>query len=534
MSEFVTIQLPDGRSAKLPKGMTRKQMADALNSFSTDRAPAQNPQNNADMSLFGRIKDNVMGVDDGVMSTGEKIGALLNKGGESMTLGVVGDEADAALSGIIPGGMDYDQRLAHNRGNEAQMEQEHPYLMTGAEIGGGVLGALLPGGAVGNLARGGIAARAAASGAAGAGMGGIYGFMEGEGDSRLKDAQTGAAWGAGAGVAAPVIGGGVKKVADALMQRGPIKQAVNAAKTAAEQRAGSRAAYSAFEGADAQISPDAMTRLRGQIRQRIDSAGAPKIPGPLGKSPKSGRQINQTLGLMDEQVQAAAKSGQNPAVPLKALEDVRKQAGVLSRETKDFRPTQGAYIAQQAIDEIDQFMAGLQQADVPVGDAKTAMSALNKARSMWRSSIKTQMLENASDEADNYLSGTASGLRNQVKSLLRKNKKTKLFSKQEEDALKKVIGNNVVGRGIRTLGDGLGAKMATLGGGATGGIAGAAIGRGASELASNIGDSMATRNMEIAKALISQGKLQNLPQMGDEKRKLIEQLVRRTGVALGQ
>ncbi|WP_299830657.1 hypothetical protein [uncultured Roseobacter sp.] len=319
------------------------------------------------------------------------------------------------------------------------------------------------------------------------------------------------------------------------MQRGPIKKALSAAKTAADQRAGSRAAYSAFEGADAQISPEAMDRLRSAVAQRIDDAGAPKIPGPLGKSPKAGRQINQTLAAMNDEVQAAAAAGQGPAVPLKALEDVRKQAGKLGREVDNIgRPTQGAFTAKQAVDEIDQFIDGLQTADVPVGDANAATAALKKARELWRSSMKTQMLENASDEADNYLSGTAGGLRNQVKSLLRRNKKTKMFSPKEEEALRRVIGNTALGRSVRLLGDGLGAKMATLGGGATGGIAGAAIGRGASELASNIGDSMAERNMEIAKALISQGALQSLPEMPTATRDLIEQLTRRAGVALSQ
>jgi len=50
----------------------------------------------ADTSFWGRVKDNVVGVDDGIMSPGEKLGTLLNMGGESLTLGIVGDEAAAA------------------------------------------------------------------------------------------------------------------------------------------------------------------------------------------------------------------------------------------------------------------------------------------------------------------------------------------------------------------------------------------------------------------------------------------------------
>ncbi|WP_171232165.1 hypothetical protein [Ruegeria sp. HKCCA4812] len=490
----------------------------------------------ADMSFWGRVKDNVIGVDDGVMSTGEKIGTFLNKGGESLTLGVVGDEASAAVESLIPG-VDYETRRDHYREQERALEESNPGAALTAEVGGGILGALLPGGAIGSLAKGGLLLRGGASAAAGAGMGGVYGFTEGEGDNRLASLRDGLLWGAGVGAATPVIGSAVRGVVNKFIQRTPKKQALAAAKTAAEQRASSGAQYRAFENADAQIGPEAMERLTSQVAKRIDDAGAPKIPGPLGLKPKSGRDINKTLGLMVKEAsegQAAAGPGRY-GIPLRAIEDVRKQAGVLGREVDNaFRPTQGANIAKQAVNEIDQFIDSLRPEDMVAGDVKAATTALKKARSMWKSAVKTQMLENASDEADNYLSGTASGLRNQIKSLLRKNKKMKLFTKAEEDALRKVIGNTAVGRTVRLLGDGLGAKIATFGGGAAGGILGAAVGRGASEIAANVGDSMASRQMDIAKALISQGALQNLPQLPAATQNTIEGLLRRGGVALSQ
>ncbi|MGB1214832.1 MAG: hypothetical protein ACPG4X_15810 [Pikeienuella sp.] len=511
--------------------LLKKQLEARQKALKAKKAPQE-----ADMSFWGRVKDNVVGTDDGVMSTGEKIGSLLNKGGESMTLGLVGDETSAAVESLIPG-LDYEARRDHYRAQERAIEESNPGLALGAEIGGGVLGAFLPGGAVGSLAKGGLLMRGGASALTGAGMGATYGFAEGEGPDRLNSARDGLIWGAGAGAAAPVIGSAVRGVANKVMQHAPKKQALAAAKTAAEQRAGSRGQYRAFENADAQIGPDAMNALAGRVAGRIDDAGAPNIPGPLGLKPKAGRDINKTLGLMIKEAsegQKAAGPGQY-GIPLKAIEDVRKQAGVLGREVDNaFRPTQGANIAKQAVDEIDQFIDGLGPKDMVAGDVKEATTALKKARSMWKSAVKTQMLENASDEADNYLSGTASGLRNQIKSLLRKNKKMKLFTKAEEDALRKVIGNTAVGRTVRLLGDGLGAKMATLGGGAAGGILGAAAGRGASEIASNIGDSMASRNMDLAKALISQGTLQNLPQLPVATRNAIEGILRRGGVASSQ
>jgi len=483
------------------------------------------------------IKENLVGDDDpNSQNFGEKVGSFLNKAGESMTFGLVGDEASAAVAGAIPGGMDYDQRLAHERQQEAVLERDNPGAALTAEIGGGLVGAALPLGGIGTLGRGaGMGAKVLASGATGAGMGGTYGFMEGEGDSRVDEMRSGAGFGAVAGAAAPVIGSGVKKVADKLLQRGPTKQALKAAKTAADQRGLARNQYDIFEGSDAQLSPEAMTRLKEAVGSRIQDAGAPNLPGALGKTPKAGRQIVDTLSRMDDQVQSAATAGQNPAVPLKALDDVRKQAGKLGREVDNIgRPTASANLAQQSVDEIDLFIDGLQPEDMPVGDLDTARTALKKARDLWRTSIKTQKVENAIDQSDMYLSGRESGLRNQVKSLLRKNKKEKLFSPQEEEALKKVIGNNMLSRTVRALGDGLGRKAAMVTGGAMGGLEGAAIGAAAGEAASAIGESAAMRKAEIARALISSGALQNLPEAPDAVRKISETLMRRIGAVSPQ
>jgi hypothetical protein len=505
--------------------------------------PQKNPdgtygkQPEADMSFLGRLKDNFVGVDDGVMSVGEKVGTALNMGGEAMTLGLVGDEASAAVESVVPG-VNYEDRRDHYREEQEKLETQNPIAALGAQVGGGVVGALLPGGAIGNMARGGMLAKAGASATAGAGMGGVYGFTEGEGDERLSDALDGAKWGAGIGAAAPVAAAGAKRVVDSLLSRAPKRQAIKAAKTAAGQRAESRGQYRAFEDANAQISPDAMGRLQGQVSQRIDDAGAPNIPGPLGRKPKAGRDINATIGAMIEEADAGQQAI-NPqgryGIPLKAIEDVRKEAGILGREVDNIgRPTRNANIASQAVNEIDQFIDALQPEDMVAGDANIAITALKKARNAWKSARKTQMLENIEDRADSYLGGEASGIRNQIKSLIKQNKKTKLFSKAEIEALKKVQGNTMLGRTLRLVGDGLGAKIATFGGGAAGGPLGMLAGRAASEVAGGIADSATKRNMETAKALIASGNLQNLPQLSDAKRQIIEQLARRGGVAASQ
>lgn len=536
MNDFVTITTPDGRQVRFPKGMSREDMAAALNSLPpVDVTPEQPqaPTQPTEQKPFGqRAKEFFLGDDDPTtQNAGEKIGSFLNKAGEAMTFGLVGDEASAAVESVLPG-VSYEGRRDHYRQQEAQFEKTNPGAALGADIGGSLVGMLLPGGMIGAAGRGaGMGARLGASAAAGAGMGGTYGFMEGEGlDDRFRGAQVGGGLGLAAGAAAPVIGAGVNKVANSLMQRGPRKAAIASAKSAADLRGASGRQYDIFEGADVQLKPGALARLRGDVTGRLNNAGATHIPGPMGKLDPNSQKIVDTLAAMDGQVSSASRQGLNPRVPLRAVDDVRKKAGQYAREVgPDFRPTNDARLAGQAVEQIDEFMDTLRASDIASGDAQAAHDAILKARELWRRSIKTQKVENAMGFAEDYLGGTESGLRNQIKSLLRKNAKDKLFTPDEEAALRKIIGNNMLSRAVRAVGDGLGRKLSMGGGFMAGGLEGAAVGAAASEVASRIGESTARKNAEIARALIASGGLQNLPVAPESLRLITEGLSRRIG-----
>ena len=463
----------------------------------------------------------------------EKAVATSKKAREAMTFGLLGDEFNAGVAGIMPGGRSYDEQLERDRSQEAILERDNPGLALGAEIGGGILSLALPGSQIGTLGRGaGLMAKAGASSATGAGMGGLYGFMEGEGDGRSDSAIDGALFGGTVGMAAPVAGATIKGGVDKLMQRGPMREARKAAQTAAQQRAAAGADYSVFENSGAEVSGDAMRRLTSSVRGRLQGDMV-NIPGPVGKLEGNAQKIVGTMDAIDADLGKMAS--QNPNVPLKNVEGIRKELGRYAQERgPDFRPTNDARWATMAIDEIDGFVDGLRAADVPVGDPTAAKSALKKAREMWRRSIKTQKVENAIEGSERYLSGPASGLRFQIKSLLRKNQKEKLFTPKEEEALKKIIGNNMASRAIRTLGDGLGRKMATFGGGMAGGPMGAAVGAGAGELATQLGDATTMRRALQARDMISTGALNNIPEMPDHIRRLIEASANRTAVGQSQ
>ena len=102
-----------------------------------------------------------------------------------------GDEAAAGVRSLLPGFASYDEELAAIRGGQKQFATEHPYIDLGTKVAGALA---MP---VGGLAAKGatFGSKAALAAAEGAGLGGLYGFGEGEGglENRAENAlRTGA------------------------------------------------------------------------------------------------------------------------------------------------------------------------------------------------------------------------------------------------------------------------------------------------------------------------------------------------------
>lgn len=154
------------------------------------------------------VYDNIVGnPNDGVTSYGESLGTWLNRGGESMTAGLVGDEASALATGMLPG-RTYEDELARYRANEQDLGLAG---QLSADIAGGVVGALAAGGSNLLPQASSMLGRMGYGLGAGAAMGATQGFMEGEGglSDRLGGAAQGGLIGGAMGGAAPaVIAGG--------------------------------------------------------------------------------------------------------------------------------------------------------------------------------------------------------------------------------------------------------------------------------------------------------------------------------------
>lgn len=483
---------------------------------------------------FGQVVyENVFGDDDPTtQNTGEKIGSFLNKAGESLTLGLIGDESSAAAESLMLG-VPYDDRLQHYRDQENVLERDNPGMALTADIGGAIGGALLPLGAIGTLGRGArLVPRVAASMGAGAGMGATYGFMEGEGaDDRMGKGVSGGTIGGVVGALAPAVGSLVRRGADALTQRSAMRAAGEAAETAANQRAASGQSYSAFENSGAEISPAALTRLRMSVVDALQ----PKYPLPGKSRTPGGDGLIATLTKMDDEVQAAARAGKNPAIPLGAIEELRRNAGIVAQDVNSVgRATADARMGTVAIKEIDDFVNGLQAADVPIGDVATAKAALAKARDLWARASKTQLLDNVLDAQDNYLGGSASAIRNKTAWLLRNPRTARAFSDAEKAMLRKIIGGNGLTRAVRLLGNGLGRQAQMLGGAGLGGVPGALAGMLTGEVTGAIADRNAVRAAETVRNIIANGGMQTMPVATDVSRRLVEALARRSAASIPQ
>lgn len=522
----------------------RRRAAEAA-AASGQPAPASPPT--PERGIGARLYDNFIGnPNDGVNSFGERVGTWLNRAGETMTLGAVGDEAAAAATSMLPG-RSYESELERYRANEENMSG---LGRVSADVAGALTGAMAA--PIGTLARGAsMGSRLAAGGLSGAGMGGVYGFAEGEGGAqeRLNEAGQGAAIGGAAGVAAPIIGGLVQRGADAVVGNRAIRQAAAGAPTTDELRAAAQAGYRQIDDAGVQIRPEAFNRLVGGLDERLTSEGLDVLPGPGSLTPRSARvmeiarqmddQMRQANGPVAAAGEAALPSpGQNVpgsvGLPFSSLDQLRRYAGnAASQVSPDARAD--ARLGAIGIEQIDDFVRGLSPDDVTAGDVETLQRVIPQARDLWARMSRSGMIDEAIEKSENYLSGPASGLRNQFRRIVSNPRLSRGFSDAELSVMRRVAQGSIPERILYNMGSGLGQIGSTitggalgLGGGPMGSIAGAATGAALSGGASRMAEGLARRNAEIARALVASGRLPaQLPVASDASRRIVEQLMMR-------
>ena len=476
------------------------------------------------------VKEFFLGDNDpNTQNMGERIGSVLNKAGESMTLGLVGDETSAAVESLLPG-VDYETRRDHYRQQERVLERDNPGLALGAEVGGAVAGLATPLGMLGAVAKGtGLLGRIGASAAAGAGMGATYSAMEGEGvQDRFDDAKAGGTFGAILGGIAPVIGAGVQRFADGRAARRAMVEGARGAPTSEALRAQGNAAYKAIDDANVQIRPEAFDRTRERIVEALRGrTGFDELPGPGSLTPNSARSVQ----IMDD---ASARMATEPtaALPFRSLDQMRRQAGAAAGNVTN-KTDQRA--GMEIIEGLDDMVRNLSPDDVVAGDVKVLQETIPKARDLWSRMTKSQLVDDAIEAGENnYLSGGSSGVRNQFARILRNPKLSRGFSDAEKAAMRRVVNGTMPEQILNLLGGGI-AQIGQIGAGfGLGGVPGALAGMATSAGFRKASEAVSSRNAEIARALVANGRVNTLPQASDQARQITEALLRRVGAAGSQ
>ena len=437
-----------------------------------------------------------------------------------------GDEAIGGIAGAANAmgfGDGTDAQFATEKAREMDRRaQDNPWAYYGGYIPGAVASSLSIGKALGlkaPMTTKGVMAQGAAVGGAEGGVSGFGAGQDGLGN-RMTSARDNALLGAAlGGIVAPALGAGVQKGLQWNANRKAIADAIRGAPSTADLRAAGNAAYKAVDDAGVVVRPEAFSGMVDDVTGTMRRAGLDEGMGSL--TPQSSR----VATIMED----AATKPNNAGVPFSEIDLLRRKAGVPAANMSV--PLESS-LGTQAIGSIDDFVRNLSPEQVAAGDAKALPGLIDKARETWARMSKSQMIDDAMEASQNYLSGSASGIRNQFSRILKSPKLSRGFSDLEKAAMRRAVNGSASEKMLNLLGGGMG-QLATMGvGGATGGIPGMMIGGGIASLARRGSEALAGKNAEIVRALVASGKSGALPQVSGTPRSMIEALIRRS--ATGQ
>lgn len=428
-----------------------------------------------------------------------------------------------AATGTYGNSTTYADQLAAVRGQERQFEADHPVAATAAELGGALATVALPMGVA--TRGGGLLGRMGTGALAGGAQSAIYGFGSAEGGlaPRLENAGWAATFGGALGAAAPVVGAAVGNAVKGRAARKAVQQAAKDAPSSEELRSLGNALYKQIDDAGVQIKPEAFSSTREALTEALRTrTGFDELPGPGSLTPNTAR-VMQIMEAADNTLAATPTA----ALPFRSLDQMRRQAGAAAGNVANKTDQQAGRVV---IEQLDDFVQRLRPEDVVGGDVEALKTAIPKAREVWSRMSKSQLVDDAIGRADNYLSGSASGLRNQFKNILQNKKLAAQFTDAEKAALRMVTHGSTLDQMVNLAGGGL-AQMGSIGGGLAvggplGGLAGAGLAAGQRKLA----EALVGRRAETARAAIASGALRSpealaqIAKAGEGPQRLIEAL----------
>lgn len=178
------------------------------------------------------------------------------------------------------------------------------------------------------------------------------------------------------------------------------------------------------------------------IYKEIDDAGAVIKPAAMDKLAEAVARDALNLGLDPRITKNAYNAVENvlgaagKATPVTELDNLRK---IAKNAIKLDDPAETA-ISMSIVNNIDDFLdtVGKTAIDAPVGK-KGIAKKYKIARDLWGRARKTELIEEAFENASMAKSGFENGLRSEITRLLKNKKTKKIFTESERSALKQVV-----------------------------------------------------------------------------------------------
>lgn len=231
----------------------------------------------------------------------------------------------------------------------------------------------------------------------------------------------------------------------------------------------SRAAYKDAREAGAIIGPQPLQRVGEDFKGWLanfgyDPALQPKVGVLLDRIGKAGQENITAEGV-----------------------DILRKIAV--NVAKDGNPSERV-IAGELIGRLDDMMENLGASDVIQGNADEAAKAFTRARDLWKTFRKSELIDNLVTKAEDQALSTNSGgniqntIRQKLRSILDNPKTARLFTDEEKDAIRSIVRGTATQNALRIIGrlapssnSWLGPILGGMGAGgyAAGGLPGAAI-----------------------------------------------------------
>jgi len=216
----------------------------------------------------------------------------------------------------------------------------------------------------------------------------------------------------------PVSVSAITQTTKSLATTGAKKLLKDAAPTIEGLKQTARGVYKEIDDTGAVINSRSVDRLSRELETLIRKQGFNKKIHP------------KVSAAIDE---FKAIQGTNQSVT--NLDTLRKVAQAAARSSEPDEARLGSML----IGKIDDFMDNVKPKDFIKDKGVNIGAKYRDARQLWRRAKKSEMLEEAFDKAKNQATGFENGLRVQFRAILNNKKKLAGFTKDEIDAMKKVV-----------------------------------------------------------------------------------------------